>query len=203
MGRPREIDDATIFQATFRALCRLGYARLSLAAVAAEAGASPALLVKRYGSKRDLLLAFFAASNELSRAQFGATRQQHASPIDSLLARYLLRLAFVSDPISQANLLSFYTATAGDTDFAALGTARVQMQVAEIEQHLAEAVARSELLPCDLPRVSRVLLAAINGTFALWEVDPSRSPHDRVREVFDVVLGPLRVAVASHADSEG
>src|SRR4051794_28440986 len=106
MGRPREIDDTRIFQATFRVLVRDGYARLSLAAVAAEARVSAPLLVKRYGSRRDLLLAFFAWSNQVSEEQFGVVHEQHASPLDTLLARYLARLDYVSDPVGQANVAS-------------------------------------------------------------------------------------------------
>jgi hypothetical protein len=67
------------------------------------------------------------------------------------------------------------------------------MQHAEIGQLLDEAIARGGLARCDVPRVSRVLLAAINGVFALWNLNDARTPADALREVFDVVLGPLRL----------
>jgi len=194
VGRPREVEDEAIFGATGRALSRLGYARLSLAAVASEAGVSPAMLVKRFGSKRDLLLAFFDWSIASSRALFAAARQEHASPLGSLLARFLLRLEYTNDPVSVANVLSFYTETIGDPEFAERGARRLRMQHAEIQRLLDEAVARGELVACDTARVGRVLLAAMNGALLLWEPDAARSMNDGLRDVFDVVLGPLRAA---------
>ena len=43
--------------AAFRAIARLGPARLTLADVATDVGVSPAAIVQRFGSKRALLLA--------------------------------------------------------------------------------------------------------------------------------------------------
>ena len=55
--RPRQASDEDILKAAFRAIARLGPAKLTLADVAAEAGVSAAALVQRFGSKRALLLA--------------------------------------------------------------------------------------------------------------------------------------------------
>ena len=55
--RPRQASDEAILAAAFRAIARLGPAKLTLADVAAEAGLSAAALVQRFGSKRALLLA--------------------------------------------------------------------------------------------------------------------------------------------------
>ena len=55
--RPRQNTDQEILAAAFRAIARLGPAKLTLADVAAEANVTAASLVQRFGSKRDLLLA--------------------------------------------------------------------------------------------------------------------------------------------------
>jgi transcriptional regulator GlxA family with amidase domain len=50
--RPRQASDDDILRAVFRAMTRLGPARLTLAEVAKEAGISAAAVVQRFGSKR-------------------------------------------------------------------------------------------------------------------------------------------------------
>ena len=56
--RPRTVSDEHIFVATGLAITRLGPTRLTLADVASEVGLSAAALVQRFGSKRQLLVAF-------------------------------------------------------------------------------------------------------------------------------------------------
>ena len=60
--RPRTVSDAQILYATQRAMSRLGPTRMTLAAVAKEAGLSAATLVQRFGSKRGLMLALWATA---------------------------------------------------------------------------------------------------------------------------------------------
>jgi AcrR family transcriptional regulator len=58
MGRPRDPEnDAAILDATLRLLSRNGYARMSLQAVAAEAGVSKATIHLRWRTKADLATA--------------------------------------------------------------------------------------------------------------------------------------------------
>ena len=66
--RPQKVTDDDIFMATHRAMSRLGPGELTLAEIASEAGVTAGLLVQRFGSKRDLLLA-------LSRAVFRRHRR--------------------------------------------------------------------------------------------------------------------------------
>src|SRR5438045_4205506 len=84
--RPRGASDADILAAAFRAVSRLGPARLTLADVAQEAGLSPATLVQRFGSKRGLLLALAGSAAEGVDACFAALRSEHPSPLAALVA---------------------------------------------------------------------------------------------------------------------
>ena len=54
--RPRKVTDDELFAATYAAMTKLGPGELTLAAIAKEAGVTAAVLVQRFGSKRDLLL---------------------------------------------------------------------------------------------------------------------------------------------------
>ena len=57
-GRPRDVDlDQRILRSTFRQLVRVGYAGLSIEAVAADAGVAKTTIYRRYPTKRDLVVA--------------------------------------------------------------------------------------------------------------------------------------------------
>lgn len=57
-GRPRSADaDRAILESTFRQLVDVGYAALSIEAVAADAGVAKTTIYRRYPTKRDLVIA--------------------------------------------------------------------------------------------------------------------------------------------------
>src|SRR5262245_53218875 len=85
--RPRAIADADILTATHRAVTRVGPMRLTLADVAREAGVSPATLVQRFGSKRQLLLALVASGSGDVEAQWAPIRAvAERSPLEAIYA---------------------------------------------------------------------------------------------------------------------
>jgi AcrR family transcriptional regulator len=98
-GRPRHPDtDRAILQATFRQLVEVGYASLSVEAVAAAAGVAKTTLYRRYPTKRDLVIAALesgtafvapldAADTQAALAAF--IRQAIAAMVDSGAIRIL------------------------------------------------------------------------------------------------------------------
>src|SRR5262245_47347946 len=83
--RPRLASDPEILAAVFRVAAKLGPLRLTLAEVAKEAGLSPAALVQRFGSKRELLLAAAADAASGHAFLFAQARERHASPLAALM----------------------------------------------------------------------------------------------------------------------
>jgi AcrR family transcriptional regulator len=66
-GRPRHPDtDRAILGATFRQLIEVGYASLSVEAVAAAAGVAKTTLYRRYPTKRDLVIAALESGTPFS-----------------------------------------------------------------------------------------------------------------------------------------
>src|SRR5919107_5577098 len=83
---PLKVDDQTLLAATARVLARLGPARATVRAIAAEAGLSPGRVVQRFGSKRALLLAVTQESAATTRARFERLRARHGSPVEAIRA---------------------------------------------------------------------------------------------------------------------
>ena len=194
-GRPRGIADDAIFAATERALARVGYSRLSLAEVAGEIAIAPATLVKRFGSRRGLLLAFFAWSNQRSLARFAEARREHERPLDALAARLLARARPEPDRAAAVNLAAFYLETMADPEFRRMAAERERIRLAGLRALLDEAVALGHLRAGDLDALGRVLLAAAYGAYQMWAFDEDRALADWLQDAVDTILAPLRTEV--------
>src|SRR5687767_11625228 len=113
-GRPRTFTDDDIFAATARAVTHLGYARLTLQAVAAEVGCSGPALIRRFGSKQALIAAYLEQSNAVSLERFRAVRAAHPAPLEARRARFRIpteeRLDEVAPPAAYINLVLFHLA---------------------------------------------------------------------------------------------
>ena len=79
--RPKTAPDAAILEAAARLLARVGPARMRLEDVAREVGLSPATLLLRFKSKRNLLLAVAEHGISGMAASFRARRQQSPSAL--------------------------------------------------------------------------------------------------------------------------
>lgn len=75
-GRPREPEtDARILDATYRLMAQHGYVRMSMDAIAAEAGVTRPTIYRRYGAKIELAMAALVYKCDTSRpAATGDTR---------------------------------------------------------------------------------------------------------------------------------
>lgn len=67
-GRPREPEtDARILDAAYRLMAQHGYVRMSMDAVAAEAGVTKPTIYRRYGTKIELAMAALVFRHDVSR----------------------------------------------------------------------------------------------------------------------------------------
>lgn len=118
--RPRTVDDGQILEAAGRIIAQRGPGRFTLADVGAEIGLSAAALVRRFGSKRGLMLALARAASESVDACFATVRQAHASPIEALLAAATDMTRYIRGPEEMANHLAFLQTDLSDPDFYAV-----------------------------------------------------------------------------------
>ena len=85
-GRPQKVTDEDVFAAAQRAMSRRGPHELTLADIAGEAGVTPGLLVQRFGSKRDLMVALSARFAGSAGTIFAGLRAAHRSPLATVRA---------------------------------------------------------------------------------------------------------------------
>lgn len=192
-GRPRKASDEEILAATARAISRVGPARLTLAAVAAEVNLTAATLVERFGSKRDLLLAFHARAANDPAAHFAAARARHASPLAALRAGLLRMADDLGTPAALANHLAFIQLELDDPDFHGHTLAHAKALLAQVHGLLAAAVDHGELTPCDVGELSRAVFVTYHGSLLGWTVLRTGTLDGWLGRELDFLLAPRRV----------
>lgn len=193
MARPRTTSDEAILRATGRVMAGHGPAGLTLAAVAAEAGLSPAALVQRFGSKRGLLLAFAERAAAGTGEVFRQARQEHGSPLAALYGALIELASGVRTPEEFANSLGFLQLDLTDPEFRAHAVHQAGRMREEITELLAEAVAAGQLAAgVDPVRLARSVQVAYNGALILWAVTGEGDLADALRADLDQLLQPHR-----------
>jgi AcrR family transcriptional regulator len=198
VGRPRVFSDEAIFLATQMTLAREGYGRLTLDAIAHEIGCTRQALVRRFGSKHALVLAYLNWSLGHVAAGYRSVRESYASPLEALRARFVWpaeqRPREIGDPNSQANILSFFIGAREDPEFSKRLAEINQVYLDEIGALLQSAMEAGELRPVDAAMLAHLLFASTTGEVVLWASHPEGEIVDRIGAIFDAVVAPYRTA---------
>jgi len=187
--RPRTASDEEIVAALSRVISRVGLARATLAAVAAEVGLTAGALVQRFGSKRGLLLVLSRGAVAGVGEQVAAARRDNASPLAALLDYAGSTTRFAHTPEEFANYLAFFQLDLTDAEFhaAALDFFRVEHEA--LQALLEDAAAAGELRrDVDAVRLARAVQEAVNGARVVWAVVRDGTMEERTRGAVEVLL---------------
>lgn len=191
MARQRKVSDDQVFEATQRAMTTRGPLELTLADIAAEAGITPGLLVQRFGSKRNLLLALserFAAS---APAMFAQLRSAHPSPLDALRAYATCMASLASTPDALARNLAHLQIDLTDEDFRKHLLANARATHKQIESLLRSAIASRELRPSpNLRGLARAIQSLIGGSLMSWACYREGKAAAWIRRDLETLLQP-------------
>jgi AcrR family transcriptional regulator len=206
--RPRTIDDNGILEAAGRIISRHGPAKFTLADIGREVGLSAAALVRRFGSKRGLMLALARSARDSVDACFDIVRASHPSPLAAVLAAATEMTRYVKSPEEMSNHLAFLQTDLSDPDFYAVMLENSRRIIAGYQSLLDEAVTARELVPCDTARLARAVDALAGGSLIGWAVYRDGAAEAWVRHDLDTLLEPYRAtarkakARASRASSK-
>ena len=168
--RPRTVADADILMAAGRVISQVGPTRLTLADVGRASGLSASALVKRFGSKRGLLLAMSRQSMESVDACFAAVRSVHPAPLEAFVAAALEMTRYVKTPQEVANSLAYLQIDLSDPEFYALMKENGKRMEAGYRALLDEAIEAGELVRCDTTRLARAVGALVSGSLLGWAI---------------------------------
>jgi AcrR family transcriptional regulator len=193
MPRPRTVSDEAILDAVLDLAHRIGPARLTFAAVAAEVGLSAATLVQRFGTKRDLLLAADKRGVDLwVGALDGSTA---ASPLTRVVEGLVRAVGDVATPELMANSVAMLQLDLADPDFHAETLRGAREVRAHIERDLSEALDAGELrADTDVASLATLVETTYHGAMIGWAIHRERPLADWMREQVEAVLAPHRTA---------
>jgi AcrR family transcriptional regulator len=197
--RPRTIDDAGILEAAGRIISRHGPAKFTLADVGDEIGLSAAALVRRFGSKRGLMLALARTARDSVDACFDMVRNAHRSPLAALLAAGTEMTRFVSSPEEMSNHLAFLQTDLSDPDFYEVMLENSRRIIDGYRGLLDDAIKAGEIVPCDTARLARAVDAMSGGSLIGWAVHRGGTAESWVRHDLNTLLEPYRVRGARRA----
>lgn len=190
-GRPRGIDDEVILRRAADVIGRVGPAKLTLAAVAAEAGVVPATLIQRFGSKHGLLVAVAKRSAQGVDAAFERLRERHSAPLSALEALAVESMAPMTTPEVFANHLAFLCMDLTDPQLHEHALVIHRAQGAAIRSLLNEAVAQADLrAETDTAVLAGSIQAIIAGTGLSWALDRQGTLPQRLQREIRALLSP-------------
>ena len=172
-----------------------GPAAFTLDRAATRAGTSAATYVKRFGSKRDLLLALNRRWVASVAPGLAAAVAGENTAYGRLRAASLWGFSDLDSPAHAANQLGALALDLSDgrmRELLAQGWRLVQERLTA----LADAAIKAGELRSDLvaDEVARALFAVGEGTRLAWSVDPRGSLTGRAESTVDLILGALRPA---------
>ncbi len=188
--RPRRNTDLQIIRAVFRAIARVGSAKLTLATVADEAGVTAASLIQRFGSRRALLLATAADAASGHIFIFEGLRARHRSPKAALLGLAECMTMLGGTPEEVAHTLAFLQSDLTDPEFHQHALTGSRAFHAGIRGLVRDAIAAGELQKCDADRLSRAVQATLNGSTLEWTIHREGMIVPWVRRDLRTLLAP-------------
>ncbi len=192
MPRAPTVSDDAILAATIRAMAKHGPVDLTLAHVGDAVGLSPAALVKRFGSKRALLLAVSQRTAAGVADTFAALRAKHSSPLAALLEATVDLARETRSAEELAHHLAFLQIDVTDPAFRRPLVTMSKATLAGYIALLTEAVARRELRGCEPPVLARLVDAVVGGSLIAWAVTRGGTAEAHVRADVEALLAPYR-----------
>ncbi|MDQ1614375.1 MAG: hypothetical protein QOJ60_314 [Actinomycetota bacterium] len=188
MARPRTVQDEQLLEAAQDLLFELGPA-FTLERVASRAGVSAATLIKRFGSKRELLLALNRRWLDSLGPELDALTAAHATALGRLRAVANWGFDDLDRPDNAATQLTALAHDLQDDEMRAQLRAGWQVLGDRLTRLARAAIAAGELPAApSATQVARILLALGEGTRITWSVAPRGSLVRRARADVDAVL---------------
>ncbi len=189
MARPRTIADDVLLDHAEQALAAEGIVGFTLRAVADRADVSSPTLVKRFGSRRGLLVAVSQRWVAGADAAFDEVLAGIDEPVDRVRAVALAWFHDMDDPDTVTNVVSALGNDLLDDELRGLLATGWAVHVRRLEREIT-AAREAGCLPDSPPppAAARLVFALTEGIRITWAVTPEGSLVARARTDVDTVL---------------
>lgn len=170
---------------------RLGPGELTLAAIAAEAGVTAAVLVQRFGSKRTLLLTLAQKHAESAPLFLEGLAKQHSSPLAAIRAYAECMAGLANSPAAFARSLAYLQIDLSDEEFRVHLATQARATRAGLKRWIEAAIKRKELLPMAKPaQLARSIETTVSGSLIQWAFYREGSAAKWLKQDLEAVLAP-------------
>lgn len=191
-GRPRSVSDQAIYDAVSAVVTEVGPSGLTLAAVAGRVGLSAPALTQRFGSKRNLLLAYAEAAASGVDELFARVRATSPTAVAALRAALVEFTAGIESREAIANNLAFLHLDLTDPDLGAHAARQSRLLRRAIARLVEEATEGGEIAAEDPTELADTIYTVYNGALVGWAIDGSGSLARWLSERLDRVLACYR-----------
>jgi len=191
LGRPRSVSNDEIFAAITNVIAKHGPGRLTVEAVAKQAGLSAPSVLQRFGTKQGLLVAYAAYESGLIAHEFRAARKGR-TPLAALLNALTRLTRGISSHSALANNLAFLHLTVSDPDLRRHAIAQHRSLLTEIAALLADARAGGEINVPDIDVLADAIRAEYTGALTIWAIDGSGALAAWISDRVARVIAPYR-----------
>jgi AcrR family transcriptional regulator len=189
--RPRKVSDEQLFAATYAVMNRVGPRDLTLAAIAREAGVTAAVLVQRFGSKRQLLLALSEKHADGTGEMLASLAKRHRSPIAALRAYADCMATMAASPAAVVRNLSYLQIDLTDSDFRKHLVKQAKATRIGLRRLIDAAKDAGELVPTvRSAQLARTVEALLSGSMLSWAFYQRGTAAQWMRDDLDAVLAP-------------
>lgn len=189
MPRQRLVSDDQLLDAAERIAQRDGPVGMTLEEVGAQVGVTAAAVLRRFGSKRALLLAVAERGAARVPAWFARARARHESPIEALLAA-VSEGAAARTREEVASGLAFLQLDVRDDEFRAHAKTFFDKFAGEVRALLDAAVEARDLRETDTEALARAVEVAFSGSIIAWGIRGEGDAEDAVKHDVGAVLEP-------------
>jgi len=193
VGRPTEHDDEHLLAAADAILLTEGPNAFTLAKAAAEAGASAATYVKRFGSRDALFLRLSQRWVATIDENLTRAAAAHDTPLGRLRAVALHSYHDLDNADTASKQLATLAIDLQRDDMRPLLDAGWSHVRRHLAAHAADAVAAGELVRAPEPaQFARIVMGAMEGGCLAWSVHPQGSLVARLADDLDALLSGWR-----------
>ena len=184
MARPKRHPDSTLIDAAAAAIAERGATAWSLEDVASRTGMSAAALIKRFGSKRGLLLAVVRSWVASIPEPYGHAGRDPLAELEALVGELFAGLDNVVDPVGHLSLL---LAEVTDPEIRPLVHEGWQRQERLIASLVTQARALGALGAAP-EEAGSMIFALVQGNALRWSVQPEGSLPERQRRMLRTLI---------------
>jgi AcrR family transcriptional regulator len=189
--RPRKVTDDELFAATHAMMNRVGPGELTLASIAKQAGVTAAVVVQRFGSKRNLLLALAERFSNEGGQMMAALRQANPTPLATLRAYAACMAGMATSPAAFARSLAYLQIDLTDPDFRKPLAKQAHATRRELQKLIEEAIDEGELIRVERPAgLARTLEAILGGSLLTWAFYREGTSAHWLQTDLEAVLAP-------------